>query len=419
MIEREGPSLLIESLPADWREARLLGRFQLPDGPTPVLIEKGRVYDVSKLVPTVADAIAHPDRLDPSRARDMGPLEALAVVAEAPGEGSVSNAPPARSASKATAATALAGTPKAGGLSNGCEILSPVDFQVIKAAGVTFAISALERVIDERSRGNFALAEKIRSNLAAKVGTDALSVEPGSEAALRLKDALIAEGLWSQYLEVAIGPDAEVFTKAPVLSSVGWGAKVGIRSDSLWNNPEPEIVLAVDAAGTIVGATLGNDVNLRDIEGRSALLLGKAKDNTASCAIGPFIRLFDSTFTLDHVREAVVELKIEGPEGFRSSGRSTMKDISRDPLDLVGQTLNSNHQYPDGFVLFLGTLFAPVEDRDEPGRGFTHKVGDVVRVSSTKLGTLVNTVVTCDTAPPWTMGITALMRNLASRGLLS
>jgi fumarylacetoacetate (FAA) hydrolase family protein len=391
MIEREGASLLIESLPADWREARLLGRFQLPDGPTPVLIEKGRVYDVSKLVPTVADAIAYPDRLDPSRARDLGPLEALVVVAQAPGEGAVSN---------------------------GYEILSPIDFQVIKAAGVTFAISALERVIDERSRGNFALAEKIRSNLSAKVGTDALSVEPGSEAALRLKDALIAEGLWSQYLEVAIGPDAEVFTKAPVLSSVGWGAKVGIRSDSLWNNPEPEIVLAVDAAGTIVGATLGNDVNLRDIEGRSALLLGKAKDNTASCAIGPFIRLFDSTFTLDHVREAVVELKIEGPEGFRLSGRSTMKDISRDPLDLVGQTLNSNHQYPDGFVLFLGTLFAPVEDRDEPGRGFTHKVGDVVRVSSTKLGTLVNTVVTCDTAPPWTMGITALMRNLASRGLL-
>jgi fumarylacetoacetate (FAA) hydrolase family protein len=377
MMAIEGAAVLIESLPADWRKARLLGRFQLPEGPTPVLIEDGHVYDVSALVPTVAEAIAHPDRLDPHRARDLGPLESLTV-----------------------------------------SILSPIDFQVIKASGVTFAISALERVIDERARGNFALAEGIRANLSAKVGTDALSVEPGSEAAARLKEALIGEGLWSQYLEVAIGPDAEVFTKAPVLSSVGWGAQVGIRGDSLWNNPEPEIVLVVDPEGTIVGATLGNDVNLRDIEGRSALLLGKAKDNNASCAIGPFIRLFGADFTLDHVRLAVVELQIEGPEGFRLNGRSTMQDISRDPVDLVAQTLNSNHQYPDGFVLFLGTLFAPVEDRDEPGRGFTHKVGDVVRVSSAKLGTLVNTVVTCETAPPWNIGIIALMRNLASRGLL-
>src|SRR5882757_8506634 len=375
MPAQEGHGLLIESLPRDWREARLLGRVQFPQGPTPVLIENGRVYDLSAAAPTVAEAVAHPDLISPRHGVDLGPLETLSL-------------------------------------------LSPIDLQVIKASGVTFAVSALERVIDERARGNFALAQGIRANLAARVGADALAVEPGSESAQRLKEALIAEGLWSQYLEVAIGPDAEVFTKAPVLSSVGWGAQIGIRSDSLWNNPEPEIVLAVGPDGEVVGATLGNDVNLRDIEGRSALLLGKAKDNNASCAIGPFIRLFDHDFTLDHVREAVVELQIVGPEGFRLEGRSTMRDISRDPLDLVAQTINGNHQYPDGFVLFLGTLFAPVEDRDEPGRGFTHKVGDVVRVSSEKLGTLINTVVSMKRPPPWNIGITALMRNLASRGLL-
>jgi fumarylacetoacetate (FAA) hydrolase family protein len=377
MPAQEDGSLLIESLPGDWREARLLGRVQLPQGPTPILIENGRVFDLSTAAPTVAEAVAQPDLISPHYGVDLGPLETMAL-----------------------------------------SLLSPIDLQVIKASGVTFAVSALERVIDERARGDFALAQGIRASLAARVGVDALAVEPGSESAGRLKAALIAEGLWSQYLEVAIGPDAEVFTKAPVLSSVGWGAQIGIRSDSLWNNPEPEIVLVVGPNGTVAGATLGNDVNLRDIEGRSALLLGKAKDNNASCAIGPFIRLFDRNFTLDHVREAVVQLQISGPEGFRLEGRSTMRDISRDPLDLVAQTVNADHQYPDGFVLFLGTLFAPVEDRDEPGRGFTHKVGDVVRVSSEKLGALINTVVTCDAAAPWNFGITALMRNLAARGLL-
>jgi fumarylacetoacetate (FAA) hydrolase family protein len=377
MPAQEGYALLMESLPDDWREARLLGRVQLPQGPTPVLIQDGHVYDLSATAPTVAEAVAHADLISPRHGVDLGPLQSVIL-----------------------------------------DLLSPIDLQVIKASGVTFAVSALERVIDERARGNFTLAQGIRANLAARVGADALAVEPGSESAARLKEALIAEGLWSQYLEVAIGPDAEVFTKAPVLSSVGWGAQIGIRSDSLWNNPEPEIVLVVGPDGSVVGATLGNDVNLRDIEGRSALLLGKAKDNNASCAIGPFIRLFDRSFTIDHVREAVVELQISGPDGFRLEGRSTMRDISRDPLDLVAQTVNGNHQYPDGFVLFLGTLFAPVEDRDEPGRGFTHKVGDVVRVSCGKLGALINTVVTCEAAAPWNFGITALMRNLASRGLL-
>lgn len=244
------------------------------------------------------------------------------------------------------------------------------------------------------------------------------AVVPGSPQAAELKAALIADGLWSQYLEVAIGPDAEVFTKAPVLAAVGPGAEIGVRGDSSWNNPEPEVVLVVDPAGRAVGATLGNDVNLRDFEGRSALLLGKAKDNNASAALGPLVRLFDDGFTLDDVRQADVRLEVEGEDGFRLEGRSSMSQISRDPATLVAQTINLNHQYPDGLVLYLGTMFAPVEDRDTPGQGFTHKVGDRVRVSSPRLGVLENRVATCDQAPPWTFGVGALMQNLAARGLL-
>ncbi len=283
---------------------------------------------------------------------------------------------------------------------------------------MTFAISAVERVIEERARGDADAAQAVRDSLKNRVGADIRSVKPGSAQAARLKEALIADGLWSQYLEVAIGPDAEIFTKVPVLSSVGWGDWVGIRGDSVWNNPEPEIVMLCDPTGRAVGAALGNDVNLRDIEGRSALLLGKAKDNNASCAVGPFVRLFDQHFTLDDVRKAEVGLSVVGDDGFRLEGRSSMSLISRDPLDLIAQTIGKDHQYPDGFALFLGTMFAPVEDRDVPGRGFTHKRGDVVRVSSERLGTLENKVTTSDAAPPWTFGVMALMRNLAARGLL-
>jgi fumarylacetoacetate (FAA) hydrolase family protein len=283
---------------------------------------------------------------------------------------------------------------------------------------VTFAVSALERVIEERARGDVAAAHSMREALEQQVGTQIGVVRPGSPEATRLKHALLAAGLWSQYLEVAIGPDAEVFTKGPVLSAVGWGDWIGVRSDSRWNNPEPEIVLVCDPAGRAIGATLGNDVNLRDIEGRSALLLGKAKDNNASCAIGPFIRLFDGGFTLDHVRTAEVTLEVQGDEGYVLRGASSMRLISRDPLELIGQTIGRHHQYPDGFALFLGTMFAPIEDRDTPGLGFTHRRGDLVRIASERLGTLENRVTHCEHAPPWTVGIAALMRNLASRGLL-
>lgn len=297
-------------------------------------------------------------------------------------------------------------------------MLSPFDLHCIKASGVTFATSALERVIEERARGDAGRAEGIRASLHDRIGTEIRKVRPGSAAARRLKAALIDDGLWSQYLEVAIGADAEIFTKGPVLSSVGWGDWIGVRQDSAWNNPEPEIVLACDCAGRILGATLGNDVNLRDIEGRSALLLGKAKDNNASCAIGPFIRLFDRSFDLDDVRNAVVTVDIAGEDGFHLEGRSSMTEISRDPEDLARQTFGADHRYPDGFALFLGTMFAPVADRDSPGLGFTHKPGDRVRVASERLGRLENRVTTCDRAPPWTFGIVELMQNLAARGLL-
>ncbi len=366
-------------LPVDAGDALLAGRLLLEDGPTPILIRKGVVEDVSGEAPTVSDLLELDD-FAAVRGVELFPLERLTDL------------PPT-------------------------SFLAPFDLQVIKAAGVTFAISAIERVIEERARGDYTVAAEIRDKVEEAIGGAIRSLVPGSEGAARLKETLIEAGLWSQSLEVAIGPDAEIFTKTAPLASVGWGADIGVRSDSSWNNPEPEVVLAVDSHGKVRGATLGNDVNLRDFEGRSALLLSKAKDNNASCAIGPFIRLFDDGFTMDDVRSAVIELTIEGEDGFVLNGRSLMSEISRDPEELVRQAL-SEHHYPDGFALFLGTLFAPTDDRDEPGRGFTHKVGDVVRISAPKLGALVNRVTTSRDAKPWEFGVRALMQNLASRGLL-
>ncbi|MGR9132811.1 fumarylacetoacetate hydrolase family protein [Rhizobium leguminosarum] len=297
-------------------------------------------------------------------------------------------------------------------------LLAPVDLQAVKACGVTFAQSMIERVIEEKAAGNPERAASIRERVSTLIGGSLTNLKAGSPEAVKVKQALIDEGMWSQYLEVGIGPDAEVFTKSPVLSSVGWGADVGLHPISTWNNPEPEIVLAVNSRGEIKGAALGNDVNLRDVEGRSALLLGKAKDNNASCSIGPFIRLFDAGYSLDDVRKAELDLKVTGQDGFVLHGKSSMSKISRDPTDLVKQTVGAHHQYPDGFMLFLGTLFAPTQDRDAPKQGFTHKIGDVVEISSAGLGALVNTVRLSTECPPWTFGISALMNNLAKRGLL-
>ncbi|QUL37984.1 fumarylacetoacetate hydrolase family protein [Erythrobacter sp. JK5] len=366
---------LTDFLPDDYASGQFLGRALSPDGPCVIGIRGGELFDLTGDVASVSGAIAR-------GLVDGG--ETLGPVAD--------------------------------GLPDGWTLLSPIDLQCIKASGVTFALSAIERVIEERARGDAGQARAIRAQLEDAVGAGIRSVVPGSDRAAQLKAALIEQGMWSQYLEVAIGPDAEIFSKSPVLSSVGAGAQIGIRSDSSWNNPEPEVVLVCTPDGEVVGATLGNDVNLRDFEGRSALLLSKAKDNNASCAIGPFIRLFGDTFGIDDVRSAVVELLIEGPEGYRLEGTNEMSQISRDPLDLVAQCL-SEHHYPDGFVLFCGTLFAPTQDRDEPGAGFTHKVGDRVTIRSQRIGTLTNTVTTSKDAPSWKMGIGGFVRNLTERGL--
>ena len=383
------------SLPADGTKGALVARIWRPElaGPSVVALRGENVIDITASFPTVRDLC---EQADPASALQQAKGEHVGNLAEL-----LANTPPdSRDPARPW-------------------LLAPVDLQVIKAAGVTFAISMLERVIEEKARGNPAAAVAIRTEITALVGDDLSKLKPGSAQAMALKQVLIDQGVWSQYLEVGIGPDAEIFTKAPPMAAVGTGFDAGLHPASSWNNPEPEVVLAVNSRGAIVGAALGNDVNLRDIEGRSALLLGKAKDNNASAAIGPFLRLFDTTFTLDDLRRATLTLSVTGEDGFTLEGFSSMAQISRDPEDLVRQMMGPHHQYPDGAMLFLGTLFAPVKDRDRVGGGFTHKTGDIVRISAPQLGTLVNRMQPTDTCAPWTFGCSHLMRNLAQRGLLT
>jgi fumarylacetoacetate (FAA) hydrolase family protein len=371
-----------------------VGRAWRPGvGPAVVALLGGRVVDVtSRAAPTVSALLEAEDI--PSlltEGEDLGDLGAL---------------------ERASLEAGRSGDPDA------LRLLAPCDLQAVKACGVTFARSMIERVIEERAGGDPGRAEAIRARVGSAVGERLRDLVPGSAEAAEVKRLLQAEGLWSQYLEVGIGPDAEVFTKCPPLAPVGHGATVGLHPASRWNNPEPEVVLAVDSRGIVKGATLGNDVNLRDVEGRSALLLGKAKDNNASAAIGSFIRLFDEAWGMDDVRGLELTLTVEGEDGYRLEGASSMAEISRDPQDLVAQARGRHHQYPDGFVLYLGTLFAPTQDRGEPGAGFTHQMGDRVTVAAPGLGALVNTVGLSTEAPEWTFGAGALMRNLAGRGLL-
>ncbi|MBF9130330.1 fumarylacetoacetate hydrolase family protein [Plantactinospora sp. S1510] len=381
-------------MPDDVEDSILIGRIWDPagGGPSPVVVRGGDVFDVSAEFPTV---------------RDICELaEPAAVVSGLDGR------------RVGSFAEVLANTAAAVRDRDRPWLLAPVDLQALKAAGVTFAVSMIERVIEERARGDLGLAADIRQRTLAGVGADLHNLSPGSEEAARVKSLFVAEGLWSQYLEVGIGPDAEIFTKGQILSAVGTAVPVGVLAASNWNNPEPEVALIVQSSGRIVGATLGNDVNLRDVEGRSALLLPLAKDNNASCALGPLIRLFDDRFDLERVRGLEVRLDIEGEDGFRLEAISEMTQISRDPEALVRQLVGPHHHYPDGAVLMLGTMFAPTQDRDRPGEGFTHKVDDIVRIGSPALGTLVNRVRHTEDCEPWDFGVRDLMGNLVRRGLL-
>ena len=386
------------SLPLDAERATLVGRLWQPGiGPTLVAVHGDGLHDLSHIAPTMSQLLEDADAATRVRhaLRDAGAPRIAALDA---------------ALANSNEATREVGQPW---------LLAPCDLQAVKASGVTFVESLLERVIEEQARGDASKAEAIRAALSGVLGDNLAGIVPGSPQAAQVKEVLIAQGAWSQYLEVGIGPDAEIFTKAPVLSAVGTGADIGIHAKSVWNNPEPEVVLAVNSRGHTLGAALGNDVNLRDFEGRSALLLGKAKDNNASCAIGPFIRLFDEHFGIDQVRRITVGLTVRGPEGFILQGSSSLSRISRDPLDLVAQAIGPHHDYPDGFMLFLGTMFAPTQDRHGPGQGFTHVVGDEVLIAAPELGALCNRVLHSDQAARWSFGIGALMRNLARRGLLA
>jgi fumarylacetoacetate (FAA) hydrolase family protein len=386
----------VPCLPDDHARATLVGRAWLPsvNGPAVIAVRGDNIFDISAIAPTCSQLLELDDPVAAIRgATSLPRIAPLRDVLANSAEDTRSEPTP--------------------------WLLAPCDLQAIKASGVTFVASLLERVIEEQARGDARKAESVRQSIVAIIGSNLRDIRPGSAQAGAVKDALMVQGVWSQYLEVGIGPDAEIFTKGQPMSAVGTGADIGVHPKSEWNNPEPEVVLAVNSRGRVVGATLGNDVNLRDFEGRSALLLGKAKDNNASGAIGPFIRLVDEHFSMDDVRRCEVALKVSGPDGFTFTASSSMSQISRDPLDLVDHAMGRHHQYPDGMMLFLGTMFAPTIDRFAPGQGFTHAIGDIVTVSTPALGALVNRVNHTDKIAPWTFGSAALMNNLARRGLLA
>jgi len=378
-------------LPVDADRATLIGRVATARGPSVCLVRGGDLVDVTARFPTIAHVLRDADQVAPAPGDGAPVIGSVAAIAANTGPDKGDAGPP--------------------------HLLAPIDLQAVKACGVTFVASMIERVVEEMAKGDPSRAGEARAALEAEIGDDLRAVEPGSAAAARVKAVLRERGLWSQYLEVGLGADAEIFTKAQPLSAVGYGERVGLHPSSTWNNPEPEVVLILSPAGRIVGATLGNDVNLRDVEGRSALLLGRAKDNNASCAVGPFLRLFDDDFTLQDVRSLDLTLTVAAPDGYRLEDASTMREISRDPTDLAAQLFDC-HQYPDGAALFTGTLFAPTRDRDAPGEGFTHRIGDVVSIACDRLGELTNQVGLSSELPPWSYGAVDLFRSLARRAIV-
>jgi len=381
-----------ECLPDECREGTWLGRAWLPAsfapsniaGPHVITVRDGQVIELSDCFDSIADITRHPTptaAVQNATGVSICSLNTLlenSLFYKLPADIRKSQQP---------------------------SLLAPNDIQAIKACGVTFVASLIERVIEEKALGNPSKAEEIRAVVHAAIGDNLKDIEPGSPQTEILKAKLIAQGIWSAYLEVGIGPDVEVFTKSQPMSAIPCGSQLGVLETSQWNNPEPEVAFLVSPQGSFLGAALANDVNLRDYEGRSSLLLGKAKDQNGSCPIGPMFRLFDDSYSLDDAANTEVNLSIVGEDGFCSTGENRMSEISRSVDSIIKQVCNGSHQYPDGIAIMLGTMFAPTEDRGEEGMGFTHKVGDRVEISSPKLGKLVNWVNYCHEIPEWSYGI--------------
>jgi len=378
-------------LPSDGYAGTLVGRALFPGvfpGPCVVAIREDGVHNISGTVPTMAQLLNAPNPLATlQRALRncvyLGPLESLLE--------------------NSTPSTHDPLKPY---------LLTPIDLQAVKAVGLTFVNGLLQRFADDN--GGAATVAKMEKAAGVALG----KILPGSEEAARLRTALMEDGLWNDTLEVGFGPDVELFTKAQPLSAVGTGAEIAVLPTSKQTFAEPEVVLMLNADGKICGATLGCDMTARDVEARSLLLLGRAKDQNATCAVGPFIRLFDQTFSLPNVQGMNLTYAFEGADDAVFTDTGSMDQIGRGLITLARQVVNEHHGYPDGVALFTGCMFKAPSSRGASDTPFTHQVGDVVIIKASPLGTLINRVNTTDKVRPWSFGMSDLMANLANRQLL-